>query len=132
MTIATGNILSSLPGNAAQEDISALLATSNLRIERIVSHGHASPEGFWYDQDWAEWVIVVQGSAELLFEGESVPRVLKAGDYLAIAPHARHRVTATDPRAPTVWLPFQSDRCDHRGSLAAVARNVDAAKFKRA
>ena len=104
MTITTGNILSSLPRKAAQEEISTLLATSNLRVERIVSHGHASPEGFWYDQDWAEWVIVVQGSAELLFEGESAPYVLKAGDYVAIAPHARHRVTATDPREPTVWL----------------------------
>ena len=107
MTITTGNILSSLPRNAAQEEISTLLATSNLRVERIVSHGHASPEGFWYDQDWAEWVIVVQGSAELLFDGESAPCVLKAGDYVAIAPHARHRVTATDPREPTVWLAVQ-------------------------
>ena len=27
-----------------------------LRIERIVSEGHVSPEGFWYDQDEPEWV----------------------------------------------------------------------------
>jgi cupin 2 domain-containing protein len=104
MTAATGNILSFLPGHAAQEDITTLLATSNVRIESIVSHGHASPEGFWYDQDWAEWVIVVKGSAELLFEDESAPRMLRPGDYVAIAPHARHRVTATDPHEPTVWL----------------------------
>jgi cupin 2 domain-containing protein len=104
MTIATGNILSALSSNAAQEEITTLLATRNVRVESIVSHGHASPEGFWYDQDWAEWVIVVRGSAELLFEGESAPRVLKSGDYVEIAPHARHRVTATDPHQPTVWL----------------------------
>ena len=104
MTVGTGNIFASLPSNAAQEQITALLATGNVRIERIVSHGHASPEKFWYDQDWAEWVIVVQGSAELLFEGESAPRVLRAGDYVHIPPHARHRVAATDPDQPTVWL----------------------------
>src|SRR6185436_19202088 len=104
MTITTGNILSSLPSNAAQEVITTLLTTRNVRIESIVSHGHASPEGFWFDQDWAEWVIVVKGSAELLFEGESAPRVLKSGDHVEIAPHARHRVTATDPHEPTVWL----------------------------
>ena len=104
MTVGTGNIFASLPRNAAQEQITALLATGNVRIERIVSHGHTSPEKFWYDQDWAEWVIVVQGSAELLFEGESAPRVLRAGDYVHIPPHARHRVAATDPDQPTVWL----------------------------
>ena len=104
MTIPTGNIMSSLPRNAAQELIVTLLATRNVRIESIVSHGHASPDGFWYDQDWAEWVIVVKGSAELLFDGESAPRVLNSGDYLEIPPHARHRVTATDPHQPTVWL----------------------------
>ena len=104
MTIETGTILSSLPKNAPQEQITALLATGHVRIESIVSHGHASPEKFWYDQDWAEWVVVVQGAAELLFEGESAPRVLRPGDYVHIPPHARHRVTATDPDQPTVWL----------------------------
>ena len=84
--------------------MTALLAASHVRIETIVSHGHASPEKFWYDQDWAEWVVVVKGAAELQFEGESAPRVLQPGDYLHIPPHVRHRVTATDPDQPTVWL----------------------------
>lgn len=75
-----------------------------MRIERIVSHGHASPEDFWYDQDQAEWVIVLKGSAELLFEHEGATHLLGPGDYVAIPPHARHRVTATDPSGPTVWL----------------------------
>jgi hypothetical protein len=30
------------------ELFTTLLNTGNVRIERIVSHGHASPEGFWY------------------------------------------------------------------------------------
>jgi cupin 2 domain-containing protein len=103
VAIETGNIFAS-PQDTTQEQITTLLATGNVRIESIVSRGHASPEGFWYDQDWGEWVVVVKGSAELLFEGESAPRVLRPGDYLHIPPHARHRITATDPGEPTVWL----------------------------
>ena len=61
---------------------------------RIVSHGHASPEGFWYDQDRAEWVIVLKGSAELLFEHEGAPRLLWPGDYVHIPAHRRHQRTA--------------------------------------
>jgi cupin 2 domain-containing protein len=45
--------------------------------------------------------LVVRGHAVLEFEaGERVE--LKEGDYLAIAPHARHRVDETAPE--TIWL----------------------------
>jgi cupin 2 domain-containing protein len=104
MTIPIGNIFASVAEKARHEQISTLLATTHLRLERIVSHAHASPEGFWYDQEWAEWVIVLRGSAGLLFEGESSPHVLGPGDYLDIPAHARHRVAWTDPGEPTVWL----------------------------
>ena len=104
MTINAGNIFAALSANPADEEISTLLATESVRIERIVSHGHASPAGFWYDQDRAEWVIVLQGSAELLFEDEGAPRLLWPGDYVHIPARARHRVTATDPHMATVWL----------------------------
>jgi cupin 2 domain-containing protein len=102
--IETGNIFASIAKRAPEEETTALLTTPHIRVESIVSHGHTTPEGFWYDQDWAEWVVVLRGSAELLFEHESAPRVLKTGDYVEIPPHARHRVTATDPQEPTVWL----------------------------
>ena len=104
MTMNAGNIFSPLPMNAADEQISTLLVSDSVRIERIVSHGHVSPEGFWYDQDRAEWVIVLKGSAELLFEHEGAPRLMWPGDYVHIPAHRRHRVTATDPHKPTVWL----------------------------
>jgi len=45
--IATGNIFSDIPSNLPDEQITPLLMTSSLRIERIVSHGHASPPDFW-------------------------------------------------------------------------------------
>ena len=104
MTTDAGNIFSPLPMNPADEQIRTLLVSESVRIERIVSRGHVSPEGFWYDQDWAEWVIVLKGSAALLFEHEGAPRLLSPGDYVHIPAHRRHRVTATDPHKPTVWL----------------------------
>ena len=75
-----------------------------MRIERIVSTGQASPPGFWYDQDWAEWVLVLSGAAGLEFEGEAAPRRLGPGDCVLIPAHARHRVAWTDAHQPTVWL----------------------------
>jgi len=98
-----GNLLASLPRRLDAEQIVTLVANENLRIERIVSTGQASPPGFWYDQPWAEWVLVLAGSAGLLFEDEAEPRVPRAGDYLPIPAHRRHRVAWTDTE-PTVWL----------------------------
>ncbi len=55
----TFNLFTNLPSDLPDELSTTLLEASNLRIERIVSHGHASPEGFWYDQDEHEWVVVL-------------------------------------------------------------------------
>jgi cupin 2 domain-containing protein len=99
-----GNLVAEIPPHLDAEQITELLVNDNLRIERIVSTGQASPPGFWYDQDWAEWVLVLAGSAGVLFEGEAEPRVLHAGDYLLIPAHRRHRVAWTDAARPTVWL----------------------------
>lgn len=101
---ATGNIFADIPADLPEEQTIPLLRTPHVRIERIVSHGHENPPGFWYDQDEDEWVIVLQGSAAILFDGESAPRPLKRGDYVHIPAHRRHRVTATDTAVPTVWL----------------------------
>src|SRR5690349_20058481 len=99
-----GNLLTSAPRDLAAEQTIELVAGDNVRIERIVSTGQASPPGFWYDQDWAEWVLLVAGSAGLLIEGEAEPRVLRPGDYLFIPARRRHRVAWTDAERPTVWL----------------------------
>jgi cupin 2 domain-containing protein len=98
------NLLSDMPQKREEEQIAALCAGPNVRIERIVSTGQASPPGFWYDQDWAEWVAVLSGSAGLRFEDETEPRTLGPGAWVEIAPHRRHRVEWTDAAQPTVWL----------------------------
>ena len=102
MTINAGNIFAPLSANPAEEEISTLLATESVRIERIVSHGHASPEGFWYDQDRAEWVIVLKGAARLQFDDGMVET--KVGDFINIPAHKKHRVEWTTPDEPTIWL----------------------------
>ena len=100
--MTTGNLFGDLTPESADEHLTVLLAAPGVKVERIVSHGHASPEGSWYDQDWAEWVLVLQGSAEVRFEGAAAPRRLDPGDHLHIPAHTRHRVERTD--APTIWL----------------------------
>jgi cupin 2 domain-containing protein len=74
------------------------------RIGRIVSRGHSSPPGFWYDQDRSEFVLLLEGEAAILFAGDDVPIRLEAGDYLTIPPRRRHRVEWTVPGRDTIWL----------------------------
>jgi cupin 2 domain-containing protein len=100
----SGNLFGRLPRDLTAEHVTELMRTAAVKIERIVSHGQASPPGFWYDQDWAEWVVVLSGSAGLLVEGEAAPRHLRRGDYVHLAAHTRHRVEWTDAGEPTVWL----------------------------
>ena len=98
------NLLDNLPANLPEELFTTILQANNLRIERIVSHGHVSPPGFWYDQDENELVIVLEGSAAVQFDGDAEPVELRRGSYLNIPAHARHRVAWTDPNEKTVWL----------------------------
>lgn len=86
------------------EQFATLLARPGLRIERIVSTGQCSPPDFWYDQDEGEWVAVLQGEARLRFADEAEARHLKAGDFVEIAAHRRHRVDWTPADRTTVWL----------------------------
>lgn len=89
---------------AGEEAVEILHEAPRLRIERIVSRGHASPEGFWYDQDEEEWVMVLEGRARLVLRDPDESVELGPGDHLRIAAHRRHRVAWTDPERPTVWL----------------------------
>jgi cupin 2 domain-containing protein len=102
--MVAGNLFADLPRALSDEQIMTLLQAPNVRIERIVSTGHATAPGQWYDQDQDEWVLVLAGAAGLLFEGEVEPRRLEPGSYVHIPAHAKHRVVWTDPSKPTVWL----------------------------
>ena len=104
MKMPVENILADLPTKLPDERFDELLCGGGFRLERIVSTGQATPAGQWYDQDHAEWVLVLRGSAELQFEGEAEAVQLGPGDYVLIPAHCRHRVQWTDPCDPTVWL----------------------------
>jgi cupin 2 domain-containing protein len=100
----TQNIFDEIPAALPEELFTDLLRTPNVRIERIVSRGQSSPEGFWYDQAQNEWVILVKGAARILFEDDAEPVELEQGSYLNIPAHRKHRVEWTDPNQKTVWL----------------------------
>ena len=100
----SGNLLAD-PCPAPGEEITTVLQEhSGWRLERIHSCQASSPVGFWYDQPDHEWVLLLQGSAQLQLEGEDRVRELCRGDSLLIPAHRRHRLLATDPDPGTVWL----------------------------
>lgn len=86
-----------------QEQFNTLLQNRAIRIERILSQGHTSPEHGWYDQEEHEWVVVLQGEGRLLFEDGEQLRMLP-GDSVEIPAHRKHRVIWTTPEEITVWL----------------------------
>lgn len=98
------NLFADLPNQLPEELYTTLLSSPSMRIERIVSHGHASPEGYWYDQHEHEWVIVLAGAARLRFEQGNRVLDMKPGDYINIPAGQRHRVDWTTSEEPTVWL----------------------------
>lgn len=96
------NIFDDLPRHLPKELVQILIRSGDVRIERIISHGHASPAGFWYDQAMHEWVIVLKGAARLQFEDGMVD--MRPGDFINIPAFQKHRVDWTTPDEPTVWL----------------------------
>jgi cupin 2 domain-containing protein len=97
------NVFAAIPAELPEELFQTLLSTPVLRIERIVSLGHASPRDFWYDQATHEWVLLLSGAARLGLEEQGTLE-LRPGDCVNIPAHQRHRVEWTDPTRPTVWL----------------------------
>lgn len=98
------NLFTNIPANLPEELIETLAEKNGVRIERIVSRGHCSDPEFWYDQDEFEWVIVLQGSANLEFKDSRKNVHLTEGDYLLIKPHEKHRVSFTSSDIDTIWL----------------------------
>lgn len=97
------NLFSLPPLTARNEVIDTLLAGNRFRIDRIVSTGQTTPAGKWYDQESDEWVVLLRGDAELVFDDGTRCR-LAAGDYLFIPAHRRHRVEYTSVSPPCIWL----------------------------
>ena len=112
--VRAGNLFAGLPGPGPEEGVEAALDRPGVRIRRIVSHGHATPAGEWYDQGDDEWVAVLFGAARVLIEGEGAARALESGDWLFLPARCRHRVEWTSPEGPTCWLAVHIDPTGNR------------------
>jgi cupin 2 domain-containing protein len=110
MQLQTGNLFSFEAKPGGEERIDMLITGQRLNVERIVSMGHASPEGFWYDDSRAEWVVLLSGAATLEFEENATRHDMRPGDYVLLEPHCRHRVAWTDADEQTVWLAIYFER----------------------
>ena len=84
------NIFAQIAEAGEEEQFDLLFKSPNCRIDRIVSSGHSSPKGFWYDQENDEFILLIQGEATLEFEDRKV--TLKKGDYLHIPKNCKHRL----------------------------------------
>lgn len=110
MDLPSGNLLANLPSDLPEELFEPLLERPGFRLERIVSLGHTTAPGDWYDQERDEWVLLLRGRAQLLIQGERMPRELGPGDWMLLPAHCRHRVEWTDPDVESVWLALHHDR----------------------
>ncbi len=96
------NIFENIKINKSVEEFITLNQNKNIKIERIVSFGQKSQEGFWYDQNENEFILILEGFAILEFEDKQIE--LNKGDYLNIPSHRKHRVKYTCEDNPTIWL----------------------------
>lgn len=98
------NILEiSLDLSTDEEVFETILVNKDILIERIISSGQSSPSGFWYIQERDEWVVLLQGTAIIVWaDGHSTN--IKPGDYLMIPAHAKHRVEWTSTEPCCIWL----------------------------
>jgi cupin 2 domain-containing protein len=116
------NVFSDIPADLPDEQCQTLLTTPHFRIERIVSRGHSSPPGFWYDQDQHEWVLLIKGAARLRFEDELIE--MKPGDFVNIPAHRKHRVEWTTPEENTIWRQMDANTTTTIGLLNQTATSL--------
>lgn len=100
--------LFAVPAEKIESEIfQKILETKNFYIEKIISEGNSSPEGFWYNQSTNELVFLLTGSAEIEFDNEKIE--LNPGDYILIPSYKKHRVSRTDKYKKTIWLAIHFD-----------------------
>ncbi|MDR3636961.1 MAG: phosphoribosylaminoimidazole carboxylase [Isosphaeraceae bacterium] len=92
----TVNLFSDVPGDLRDELFTTLLDAANMRIERIVSQGHASPEGPGTTKTTTSGSSSLKGTVRLKFEDETVET--RPREVVNILVHRRHWV---DGRRPT-------------------------------
>lgn len=97
------NLFENIPSSIPEELFEEIDSADDVKIERIISDGHKSPPGFWYDQDKNELVFLLSGYGVIEFENSRKVK-LNPGDYLKINAHEKHRVAETSNSTKTIWL----------------------------
>ena len=93
-----------LPAKLPEKELfETLVDNDKVLIKKIVSSGQSTAPDDWYDQEKAEWLIVLQGEGELSYEDGSSIKLI-SGDYLFIPAHKKHRVEYTSTKPPCIWL----------------------------
>lgn len=94
------------PGSSAPasgERFVPLAALGGVRIEQILSGALVEAPSFLQEHD--EWVLVVEGRARLLVDGEE--QQLERGDWLLLPAGCPHTVLETEPG--TSWVAVHAD-----------------------
>ena len=110
MKLQTDNLFSNIPTTLQNELFQTLAESGGVRIERIISEGHVTPPGEWYDQKWDEWVLLISGGAVLKMDSTVDLLELRPGDHVMIPAGCRHRVEWTDPDQKSIWLAVHINR----------------------
>lgn len=97
------NLFKNIPNDLKEELFESIIENESFKLEKIISEAHASPPNFWYDQDKREFVLLLQGNAQLSFQDGEIVK-LNPGDYFIIEKHRKHRVDWTSAIEKTVWL----------------------------
>lgn len=96
--IHIGNLYKSEKPAENDEIFSTLFHNEILKIESIRSN--LKTAGQLYDQEENEWILLLEGEAQLDIANEI--RYMSAGDYLFLPKHTIHRVLSTSENA--LWL----------------------------
>ncbi|MBQ4837988.1 MULTISPECIES: cupin domain-containing protein [Pseudoalteromonas] len=97
------SIFRDIPRDLSDEFFEVIASSGDVKIERIISRGHTSPQTGWYDQAQNEWVMVLQGEGQLTFSDGRIV-TLVAGEHIHIPAHCKHKVSWTKPDTDTIWL----------------------------
>jgi cupin 2 domain-containing protein len=87
----------------SEEAFEQVVERDGVRIERIISAGQVSADGFWYDQEEHEWVMLIQGKACIEFPDGSMSELV-SGNYLYLPAHQKHRISYTSSDPVCIWL----------------------------
>jgi len=102
------NVFSNVSDASKDEIFEKLVCSNNSLVERITSFGQSTPKGKWLKQTKNEWVILLSGSATLVFMGQK-PLRLKPDDYVFIPAGCKHRVHSTSKSQRSIWIAFHFD-----------------------